>query len=358
MKPSLIRFLAFAAVMGSVTFMPIYARGLGILDSEIGVIVAFYSLALFLSSFIFGRWSDRFGRRLFLMVGLALASVAFFLQVFAQDFWSLLMIRVLVGFSMGIFPAALIAHVHESGKDLSRFSAFGALGWALGLLIAGPVADNLTIRGVFLLNAVFLLLAVLVASRMKFGDKTPLKLPRFPTKIIRKNLSLYLAILIRHSGAHMIWTFWPLFLQSLGASLLWVGVIQAVNAGTQFVFMYVFSGKVKYVASTALGLLLSSVTFFCFTFASDFWQIIPIQIILGVSWALLYVGGLRFLMDRNVEKATVSGMFDSVLSLSSILGPFLAAFVIIIDGYGSIMYVASFLAFISFLLFWVSEKAK
>lgn len=358
MKSGLIRFLTFAAVMGSVTFMPIYARELGILDSEIGVVVAFHSLALFLSSFIFGRASDQYGRRLFLIVGLILASVAFFLQIFAQDFWSLLGIRILVGFSLGVFPASLIAYVHESGKDLSRFSSFGSLGWALGVLIAGSIAASFAIKWVFILNASFLFLAVLVALSIKFGEKVSLDLPKFPTRIIRKNLFLYLAILIRHSGAHMIWTFWPLFLLSLGANLFWVGVIQTINAATQFVFMFVLSGKIKYVVSTALGLLMSGITFFSFTFASNFWQIIPTQIILGVSWALMYVGGLRFLMDRNIEKATVSGLFDSVLSLSSIIGPFLAAIVIALDGYRSIMYLASFLAFVSFLLFWISEKGR
>jgi len=96
---------------------------------------------------------------------------------------------------------------------------------------------------------------------------------------------------------------------------------------------------------------MTGVTFFSFTLATSFWQIVPAQVLLGVSWALLYVGGLRYLMDRNVEKATVSGLFDSALSLSSIIGPLIGAFVISFGGYSTTMYLASVLAFIGFLLF-------
>ncbi len=122
--------------------------------------------------------------------------------------------------------------------------------------------------------------------------------------------------------------------------------------------MYTLSGRIKYVASVTAGLILSSVTFFSFTLATDYLQIIPTQFLLGVSWALMYVGGLRYLMHRNIEKATVSGLFDSVLSLSSIIGPFMATVVITFGDYRTTMYLASILAFISFLYFKFSKQPR
>ena len=358
MKPDMIRFLTFAAMMSSWAYISIYARDLGMSDTEIGLIVASYSLALFLSSFVFGRASDKYGRKMFLLVGLVMSAIAFFLQSFAQNFFVLLTIRVLVGFCLGIFPSSLIAYVQEKKKDLSKFSSFGSLGWAFGSLIAGSIAVNLSIDKVFVFGSLLFFLAFLTASRMKFGEHHSVDVPKFPIKIIKKNLPLYLSILIRQSGAQMIWTFWPLFLGSLGADLFWVGVILMTNSAVQFVFMYTLSGKIKYVTSVTAGLFLSSVTFFSFTLAANHWQIFPTQILLGVSWALMYVGGLRYLVDRNVEKATVSGLFDSVLSLSSIIGPFMATFVIAFGGYETTMYLASIFAFIGFLSFGFSQQSK
>ncbi len=356
MKPNLIRFLTFAAMMASWTYISIFARDLGMSDTEIGFVVAFYSLALFLSSFVFGRASDKYGRKLFLLVGLALSAIAFFLQIFAQDFLALLITRVLVGFCLGIYPSSLIAYVHENKKDLSKFSSFGSLGWAFGSFVAGLVAIYFSIERVFIFSSLLFFLAFLTASRIRFGEHVSLDVPKFPTKIIKKNLPLYMSVLIRQSGAHMIWTFWPLFLQSLGADFFWVGVIQMTTSITQFIFMYTLSGRIKYATSVAAGLVFSGVTFFFFTLATDYRQIIPIQVLLGVSWSLMYVGGLRYLMDRNDEKATVSGLFDSVLSFSSIIGPFMATFVITIGDYRTTMYLASILAFIGFLSFEFSKR--
>jgi DHA1 family quinolone resistance protein-like MFS transporter len=358
MKPDLIRFLTFAAMMSSWAYISIYARDLGMSDTEIGLIVASYSLALFLSSFVFGRASDKYGRKMFLLVGLVMSAIAFFLQSFAQNFFVLLAIRVLVGFCLGIFPSSLIAYVHEKKRDLSKFSSFGSLGWAIGSLIAGSIAVNLSVEKVFVFGSLLFFLAFLTASRMRFGEQHSVDVPKFPIEIIKKNLPLYLSILIRQSGAQMIWTFWPLFLGSLGADLFWVGVILMTNSAVQFVFMYTLSGKIKYVTSVTAGLFLSSVTFFSFTLAASHWQIFPTQILLGVSWALTYVGGLRYLVDRNVEKATVSGLFDSVLSLSSIIGPFMATFVIAFGGYETTMYLASIFAFVGFLSFGFSQKSQ
>jgi len=358
MKPNSISFLTFAASMASWAYVSIFARDLGISDTEIGFIVAFCSLALFLSSFVFGRASDKYGRRLFLLVGLVLSAVAFFLQMFAQDFLTLLIIRVSVGFCLGIYPSSLIAYVHENKKDLSKFSSFGSLGWAFGSFIAGSIAVYFTIKGIFIFSSLLFFLAFLIALKMKFERYASIDVPKFPIEIIKKNLLLYMSILIRQSGANMIWTFWPLFLRSLGADLFWVGVILMTNSITQFIFMYTLSGRIKYVTSVVAGLLLSSVTFFSFTLATDYWQVLPTQILLGVSWSLMYVGGLRYLMDRNVEKATVSGLFDSVLSLSSVIGPFMATFVIAFGDYRTTMYFASVLAFIGFLSFKFSKQPK
>jgi len=117
MESNLIKFLTFSATMSAWVYIPILAKNLGLTDMEIGFIVAAYSSALFLSSFIFGRASDKYGRRSFLLLGLVLSAFAFFLLIFSQNFLTLFSIRFLVGFCVGIYPSSLIAYVHENKKD-------------------------------------------------------------------------------------------------------------------------------------------------------------------------------------------------------------------------------------------------
>jgi MFS family permease len=333
--------------MASWTYTTIFAKELGMTDTEIGSLVATYSVALLISSLVFGRASDKYGRRFFLLFGLVLSTAAFFSQTLALGYLSLLAARALVGFSLGMYTASLVAYVHEGKKDLPKFVSFGSLGWGIGTLAAGLIAVNFTTRSVFLFSSFLSLLAVLVAFTLAFNKPVAVDVPRFPVNIIRRNRSLYASVLIRHSGAHMIWTFWPLFLQSLGADLFWIGVIQLTNSLSQFTFMYTLSGRIKYVPSIIMGLILSGVTFLLFTVATSFWQIFPMQILLGASWSLMYVGGLRYLMDRNVERATTSSLFDSVLGLASVIGPLMATVVISFGGYAATMFLASALAFVS-----------
>ena len=154
----------------------------------------------------------------------------------------------------------------------------------------------------------------------------------------------------------MIWPFWPLFLQSLGANPFWIGLIETMNNIAGFIFMYLVVGKIKHSSSVSVGLVISSVCFFALTRGNVFWHIVPIYVFLGVSWAFLYVGGLRYLMDKNVEKATVNGLLDSVISLSAIVGPFLGTLAISFGGYAPTMYAASALSLISFGLFFFAKK--
>lgn len=358
MKPNFIRFFTFAAIMVSWTYIPILARELGISDTNIGIIVGLYSIALFFSSYIFGWTSDRKGKKIFIVIGLLASTIAFFIQIFASDYLSLLLIRTLVGFCIGIYPSALVAYVYKTKEKMGKFASFGSLGWFVGLVLSGFVALYLSIKGVFILSSLLCLIAFLIALTLNEKKHRPLNIPFFPIKIIKKNVSVYFPFLIRHIGAHMIWTFWSLYLQDLGADLFWVAIIQSVNSIIQFLVMYTITDKIDSEIMFKAGIFLSGITFFTFTLASNHWEIIPTQVLLGISWALMYVGTLRYVTDRNVEKATVSGMLDSVLSLSSIIGPFLAAVIIPFGDYRTIMYIASALAFVSFVVFHVLKHSE
>lgn len=358
MKLNLIRLFTYAAAQISFIYVTVFARNLGISDTGIGVIVALYSSALFFSSYIFGRASDRYGRKMFMLVGMFAAIIAFFLQAFTHDYTSLLITRILVGFCVGIYPSSLVAYAYEMKSNMGKFASFGSLGWFIGLTVSGIMTIYFTIQGIFILSSLFSFLAFLVTLTLKPIKNKNIKVPFFPLKILKKNKSVYFSVLIRHSGAYLIWTLWPLYLISLGANLFWVGIIEAVNSFTQFLVMFAVTYRFKATLLLKLGFLFSAITFFSYTLAHNFLQILPFQLLLGTSWALMYVGALRYVCDKNVEKATVSGILDSVLSLSQIIGPILAIIILSFGNYRTTMYVASVLAIISFLIFNVFEYKK
>jgi DHA1 family quinolone resistance protein-like MFS transporter len=360
LKPGAIQLLTQAAFFSSWIFIVIVAKDeLGLSDNAIAYAAAMFAATNFLASYFFGRASDYYGRRIFLYVGLLASSITFLLQIIIWDFWSFLLIRFLTGLSLGIYPATLIAYVHESKRRLGSFISFGALGWLTGMMVSGIIAFYLFLNSVFIFSSVLFMLSFFIALKLPPIEHKPMKVPLFPVKIIKRNLAVYLGVLIRHSGAHMMWVFWPLFLQSLGANLLWIGIIQSFNAVTQFGVMYFVADKIKSERSIFIGLLLSGITFFSFVLAKDYFQLLPTQIFLGMSWAFMFVGSVKYVNENNDERGTANGILYSIISVSSVVGSLLAVGLIAIFGdYQWIIICASIMAFIGLGTFVLLSKKQ
>jgi DHA1 family quinolone resistance protein-like MFS transporter len=358
MKPSAIQFFSTAGLFSSILLIPNLARDLfGASTIEIGFVVSFYSLALFLSSYIFGRASDVHGRRMILRVGLILASISLLLQILAVDTVTLILARVLVGFCAGMFPSALMAYVFDTKGRIGRFSAFGSLGFGFGVMVAGIIGD---FDLIFMVSAAFMAIAFFISLFIPFGNEKQQKVPLFPVEIMKRNFPAYGAVLLRHTGTNMVWVTFPIFLEDLGAAPIFIGVIYATNAITQFTAMQLVE-RFNPLYLVATGLVLSSVTFVLFTQANVYWEILPLEFILATAWACLYIGSINYIMSQGPERGTSAGLLQSSISIAAIIGSMIGGAITFAFGYHGSMLVAAGMAIISLLLFafghrWVSRR--
>jgi DHA1 family quinolone resistance protein-like MFS transporter len=148
----------------------------------------------------------------------------------------------------------------------------------------------------------------------------------------------------------MIWVTYPLFLASIGADATWIGIIYAVNAFGQFFIMNLLD---KYDPSllVAVGLASSALTFFTFELAGSYWEIIPSQVLLATAWGCLYVGSLRYVMDRNKEKATASGVLSSTMSISGIIGPVMGGIAATVFDFKGTIFIAMGMSVLALAIF-------
>ncbi len=351
-KAAAIQFLANASILSTFTYIPIFAGNIGITDIGVTYLVAGYAFAAFITNFVVGRLADVRGRRLFMKIGLILSAISFALIPFASNFYLLFAIRVFNGFAIGIYPAALTAYVYEQKMTMGRFAGLGSLGWGVGTFIAGLIA-KICLNEVFGLASLFFILAFLISLKLEPIDSVRIKVPLFPKEVIKRNWHVYAALFARHSTAFAIWTLWPLFLYNyIHADLFWVGIIQTTNMITQAVFMFIVTDHFRPRPLIYAGLFLSAVSFYSFTLAWDVITILPTQIVLGASWAFLYVGVLKYLTDYNKERATATGILGSILSLSNLLGPFIASILYATyNSYLPSMYLASIVSLIALFIF-------
>lgn len=346
MNTNIIQLLLNTSIMLSWIFIPNLSKELGASNIQVGLIGASYGVAVFLSSYIFGRASDMLGRKLFLCSGLGLCAVSFFLQVFASSVASLALLRFIAGFTVGIAMAPLIAYVFETGGRMGKFSSYGSLGWALGNILAGIIAVYWQL---FALSSLCFALAFLLALRLPKANSPRVKIPLFPKEVIKRNLGVYLSYFLRNTGASSIWVIFPLFLVEIGASKFWIGFIYFLNSASQVIMMR-YMDRFKDTQLISLGVLVSSLVFLSYSFATHYQQVVPLQLFLALSWSSLYVGSLLYMTERNIERATSVGMLTSVISISGALGPFLGGIISQLYGFRAVMYFASLLSLTGFAI--------
>lgn len=346
-------------MLSAVTYVPILAREtLGISELYITFIVGAYAAASFIASYIFGRAGDVYGRRIVIRLGVMLATISFSLLLISSSLEILFIVRIANGFCVGMYPGALAAYAYESKMKMGRFATWGAAGWGVGTLLAG-FAAGFNIYYAFVMSTIFLIIAFASALTLPKVPRVVVKIPLFPVATFRKNMHIYLAVLLRHGSACAIWTLWSLFLYDLGGTTFTIAIVQATNAIAQVVFMVTITDRLESKKLVAIGLIASAIAFAWFPLAQNIFEILPSQVLLGFSWACLYVGALKFVTEHNEDRSTASGLLTSMLALSGVIGPIIAAGIYSIwPGYAPIMFFAVFMTLVSFVIFWYNTHKQ
>lgn len=124
-----IDLLGFGLIVPLLTFM---ALRLDASPVEVTLMIASYSLMQLFAAPLWGRASDRFGRKPVLLISFAATTTAFLMLAFAQSFWVLVAARALAGALSGDLSAAP-AYVADITTPERRARGMGLLGAAFAL---------------------------------------------------------------------------------------------------------------------------------------------------------------------------------------------------------------------------------
>ena len=140
-------------------------------QTTLDLIAVGYSLGLAASVLYLGALGDRYGRKLMLLLGLALSVPACLLASFAPTDGVLFAARVLGGLSAGMaYPTtlALIAALWSGPgrtKAIALWSALGGAIASLGPLVAGALLEHFSWGSVFLITLPLVLVAFPMAAK-------------------------------------------------------------------------------------------------------------------------------------------------------------------------------------------------
>jgi len=146
--------------------LPFYAQELRASPEIIGALIASFSIAQLLAAPVWGRVSDRYGRRPALLIGLTASALAYVVFGLADSLWLLFLSRVVQGAGGGTTGVAQ-AYVADTMEPADRARALGwlsaatavgvTLGPALGSLAAhwGHAAPGLVAAALCAINILF-----------------------------------------------------------------------------------------------------------------------------------------------------------------------------------------------------------
>src|SRR3982074_2520997 len=150
-------FVDMVGLLMIIPLMPFYVQTLGgsgidLLGMHfgigmiIGIIVAAFTIAQLLSAPMWGRFSDRVGRRPTLLIALGAAAIAYLIFGFAHSLLLLFLSRLVQGAGGGTV-GVIQAYVADSTDPKDRARALGWLSSATNLGVAlGPVLGSFAIK--------------------------------------------------------------------------------------------------------------------------------------------------------------------------------------------------------------------
>lgn len=369
-------FLVYVGFGIIIPVIPFYAEDLGASPTELGLLMAVYSLMQFLFAPMWGRISDRIGRKPVIMIGILGLAVSFFLMALSTELWMLFAARIIGGFLSAANMPTVMAYAADITSEEDRGKGMGVIGASIGLgFIFGPAIGGIFsktdlqmpfyIAGTLSLLTFFLVMFILKESLAKEQ--------RHPKD--RKRTGLLKALNGPESVLFFLSLFITLSLSGLEATFAYFAAEKAGLGTTELGYIFMIMGLAGAIVQGGLvgrltkrfgegfviqiGIFVSAVGFFLILFTKDFVTAAIYLTIFGVGNGIIRPAVSALLTKRSkTGHGSVTGLLSSFDSLGRILGPILGGLLYTISM--GLPYISGiFLSAVAFILFRMySAKTK
>jgi len=331
-----------------IPLLPFYAERFAASPLQMTMLFATYSLMSMITAPLWGRLSDRVGRRPVLIASMAAAALAYLGLAFAAALWMVFAARAFAGACAGNIAAAqaYIADVtspDQRARGMGMIGAAFGLGFIIGPVLGGIVAGNdlatadLATPGLIAaglsfaaLLGVILLLPESLSSGQAMAPRSRVAAARnaFGRPVLALLILVFFLATLAFSGMETTFAWWAIAQfgwgpRSIGFVFFYVGLLSALMQGVLIGSLTRRFGEERLMigglAFLLLGLLL-------LPFAADVPRLVAALSALAVGNGAL-APSLNSLISRRAgagEQGEVMGVAQSAGSLSRVLGPIIA----------------------------------
>lgn len=336
--------------------LPLYAEELGASGIWIGVIFASFSISRTIFMPFVGRFSDRYGRKRFITIGILIYSVISLGYIWADNVSQLTIIRLIHGAASGmVIPIAQayigeIAPEGEEGKWMGYFNAAFFSGFGFGPLLGGVLTDHFGMNFAFYamggLNLLAFLIAAFFLPEMKHGKMATNASPSFKemseSSIIRGLFIFRLSFAMGREGA--FFTFLPIFAAaSLGLSSSLTGVLLSVNILLMSILqLYVgkLADKFKRRTLVTIGGIINVIFMALIPLTHNFWQLLGLSVLGGIGGSISMPAASAISVEegRKFGMGSTMALVFMAMSIGMVIGPILGGVITEATNINSVFY--------------------
>jgi multidrug resistance protein len=355
-RMSVLMAVAFVDMIGLTLVLPLlalYAIHLHASPTTVGLLTASFPVAQLLASPVWGRVSDRYGRRPALLVGLAASAVAYLIFGLASSLWLLFVSRFVQGLGGGTtgVAQAYVADTmapHERAKALGWLSAATSLGVVIGPAVGsfaarvGESAPGLVAAALCACNFAFAwkwlpesrVFATHVTTESGRHVPTPEPRPvreamweviRHPGRPAAQLIWIYSVAMLAYNSAPAVFTLYLAWRFGIGVTNIWwfFTVFGGVGVLMRAFVVGPVNDRLGEVRTMRLGAALYALGYALIPLAPSVPLFLGFQVLLPLGTALLFPANSALVSHRadQHEFGLMMGVQQALRGVASVLGP-------------------------------------
>ncbi len=358
--------------------LPVFSQEMG--ATGIWLALAFSGFAITETPLMpfMGKLSDRFGRRIFMALGLLTYALAALGYVFSSTYHLLVVFRMVSGIGAAMFFPVAFAYVGDlsprgkEGRYMGLFNVAFLIGWGAGPIIGGSVKDALgsdaTFLSMMIMSALAFVLLMTLLPRERGGGSAGgaqeggswLPLMR-DTRLMAG--CTFQAILGLSFGA--VLSFLPVFMTTnLGASATAVGIVISCRALLNGVLQYPYgwlADRMSRVFLVVLGASVTAVGTFSIPWMRSFVPLLLLFSATALFESIAVPAATAIVVDRGrvLGMGVVMGFFNMAMAIGLLIGSLAGGVVQSTLGVDSVFRYAAVIAVVGTIAFYtLMRKAR
>lgn len=368
-------FFAYSTNTVIISYISVFYREEGLSGSEVGILMAVGPMAMLVAQPIWGYLSDKFKtiKRMLMIALIGLILTASLYYMTSGFYQYIIVMFVLFLFLSPITPlgdSLAQKTANYRGLNFGRLRMWGSFGFATTSLITGYILSIIGVNHFVIPLITMAFIAFICACLVEDvpGSTKPVTIIHALKIGVNKKLALFLGCIIFISIPHRTNdSYLGIYIVELGgleSMIGWAWFIAVIAEAFVFAISLTWFKNIHPIKLIIAAAFIFVIRWTLMSFITNPWFILPLQVLHGFSFGLIYITALQYVSKMFPEQLQATGhvlFITTFFALSGIIGSLLGGVIMDIFSIAHmyfLMGLSSFIGMILFVIFLLFQEKK